>query len=114
MAVTLDDLPGTGARSLKELVQMNRRVLAALRAAGAPAIGFVNEGRVQVAGERDARADILKSWLDAGMTLGNHGHGHQDLSKIPLGEYQEPVTMPLVQGRHLAGLVQLLAGVLPK
>ena len=86
---------------------MNRRVLAALRAAGAPAIGFVNERGLQVDGERDQRAKILAGWLEAGMTLGNHGHRHQDLSKIPLAEYQddvvrgEVVTRALLQQRQL-------------
>jgi peptidoglycan/xylan/chitin deacetylase (PgdA/CDA1 family) len=101
VAVTLDDLPGTGARSLPELQQMNRRVLAALHAAGAPAIGFVNESRLQVPGERDARAAILTSWLDAGLTLGNHGHGHQDLSRIPLADYQDDVVRGEVVTRAL-------------
>jgi peptidoglycan/xylan/chitin deacetylase (PgdA/CDA1 family) len=107
VAVTLDDLPGTGARGLQELKRMNRRVLAALRAAGAPAVGFVNEAKLQVTGERDARAEILRSWLDAGMTLGNHGHGHQDLSRILLRDYQddvlrgEVVTRALLEERKL-------------
>ena len=107
VAITIDDLPGVGARSLAELQQMNRRVLAALRAAGAPAIGFVNERGLQVDGERDHRAKILASWLEAGMTLGNHGHRHQDLSKVPLAEYQddvirgEVVTRALLQQRQL-------------
>jgi peptidoglycan/xylan/chitin deacetylase (PgdA/CDA1 family) len=101
VAVTLDDLPGVGARSLAEVQEMNRRVLAALRAAGAPAIGFVNEGSLQVAGERDARAGVLKSWLDAGMTLGNHGYRHQDLSKVSLDEYQDDVVRGEVVTRDL-------------
>jgi hypothetical protein len=46
----------------------------------APAIGFVNERGLQVEGERDARVAIVRSWLEAGMTLGNHGFRHQDLS----------------------------------
>jgi peptidoglycan/xylan/chitin deacetylase (PgdA/CDA1 family) len=107
VAITLDDLTGTGARSLKELAQMNRQVLAALRGARAPAIGFVNEGKLQITGERDTRVEILRSWLEAGMTLGNHGYGHQDLSKIPLSEYQddvvrgEVITRGLLQDRKL-------------
>jgi peptidoglycan/xylan/chitin deacetylase (PgdA/CDA1 family) len=107
VAVTIDDLPGVGAGSLAELQRMNRQMLAALRAARAPAIGFVNESRLQVDGERDERANILAGWLEAGMTLANHGHRHLDLSKVPLAEYQddvirgEVVTRALLQKRQL-------------
>jgi peptidoglycan-N-acetylglucosamine deacetylase len=107
VAVTLDDLPGVGGRSLQDYTEMNRRVLAALRAARAPAIGFVNERSLQVEGERDARVAILRSWLDAGMTLGNHGFAHQDLTKIPLPEYQDDVIRGEVVTRRLLGDRQL-------
>ena len=101
IAITLDDLPGTGARTLPALVEMNRRVLAALQAAKVPAIGFVNERGVQVEGERDARAAILRGWLEAGMTLGNHGFRHQDLSKVPLSQYEDDVVRGEVVTRAL-------------
>jgi peptidoglycan/xylan/chitin deacetylase (PgdA/CDA1 family) len=101
VAITLDDLPGTGARSLAELVTMNKRVLAALGAARAPAIGFVNESGLQVPGERDPRVAILQAWLDAGMTLGNHGYAHRDLSRIPPLEYEDDVLRGEVITRRL-------------
>jgi peptidoglycan/xylan/chitin deacetylase (PgdA/CDA1 family) len=101
VAVTLDDLTGVGARSLQDLADMNRRVLGALRAARAPAIGFVNESTLQVEGERDARVAILKGWLEAGMTLGNHGFAHQDLSRVPLAQYQDDVVRGEVVTRRL-------------
>lgn len=107
VAITIDDLPGVGVTDPAKLLQMNRRMLAALKAAGAPAIGFVNEGGLQVDGQRDARVNILRAWLDAGMTLGNHGHRHKDLSKVPLLEYQddvvkgEVVTRDLLEARSL-------------
>jgi peptidoglycan/xylan/chitin deacetylase (PgdA/CDA1 family) len=84
MAITIDDLPGVGVSDLPGLVNMNRRMLAALRAAGAPAIGFVNESALHVAGERDRRVAILETWLDAGMTLGNHTFRHKGLTATPL------------------------------
>jgi peptidoglycan/xylan/chitin deacetylase (PgdA/CDA1 family) len=101
VAITLDDLPGAGAPTLAQAVSMNRDVLRALRGAGAPAIGFVNEAKLQVEGERDERVAVLKGWLDAGMTLGNHGYRHQDLSKIPLAEYQDDVLRGEVITRRL-------------
>jgi peptidoglycan/xylan/chitin deacetylase (PgdA/CDA1 family) len=92
MALTFDDLPGADTRApLAELQAQNRRVLAALHDAQAPAIGFVNEGRLQAPGERDARVAILEGWLDAGCDLGNHTEAHLGLSNTPLREYEDSV-----------------------
>ena len=108
VAVTLDDLPGIAHPSgLARLTELNTRVLAALQAAHAPAVGFVNEGMLQVDGERDARVALLRRWLDAGMTLGNHTFRHRSLSRIPLAEYEddvirgEVVTRALMDARKL-------------
>jgi peptidoglycan/xylan/chitin deacetylase (PgdA/CDA1 family) len=92
MALTFDDLPGADTRApLAELQDQNRRMLAALHDAQSPAIGFVNEGRLQAPGERDARVAILEGWLDAGCDLGNHTEAHLGLSKTPLREYEDSV-----------------------
>lgn len=92
MALTFDDLPGADTKApLPALQDQNRRILAALHDAHAPAIGFVNEGRLQVKGERDARVAILETWLDAGCDLGNHTEAHLGLSTTPLGEYEDSV-----------------------
>jgi peptidoglycan/xylan/chitin deacetylase (PgdA/CDA1 family) len=102
IAITLDDLPGrAGKPTLSSLIDMNNRVLAALQAAHAPAIGFVNEARIQVDGERDARVALLRRWLDAGMTLGNHTFRHRDLSTTPLAEYEDDVIRGEVVTRAL-------------
>ena len=39
----------------------------------------------------DARTDLLRAWLDAGLELGNHTFSHINLQKAPLAEYQEDV-----------------------
>src|SRR5687768_14703947 len=89
---TVDDLPGRlRTPTLRNFQQVNRRILAALKAAGVPAIGFVNEKPLHVSGERDARVAILRAWLDAGMGLGNHTFRHRSLSRTPLAEYQDDV-----------------------
>lgn len=106
IAVTFDDLPGVLARpTADELVDINRRLLATLRIAGAPAIGFVNEGKLDVEGERDQRTAILRSWVDAGMTLGNHGYNHAGFNDATLADYEadvlrgERVTRPLLEAK---------------
>src|SRR5262245_61550031 len=60
VAVTIDDLPiayqvqaGPGT-DIEKRRSLTRRLLAALTGNHVPAIGFVNEVQLQVAGERDA------------------------------------------------------------
>lgn len=110
MALTFDDLPGvTTPSTLAALEDVNARLLATLRILRIPAIGFVNEGRLEVEGEREARIELLRSWLAAGMTLGNHTYAHRDINDTPVAEYRdevlqgERVTRPLLQshGRTL-------------
>jgi len=82
VAITIDDLPFVSRdRALATAQQGTTRLLQALREARVPAIGFVNESKVQVAGERDARAALLQQWIDAGMALGNHTYTHADFNK---------------------------------
>jgi peptidoglycan/xylan/chitin deacetylase (PgdA/CDA1 family) len=95
IAITVDDLPGAlpgddfAYGELKELQKINRGIPAALKAHHAWAIGFVNERKLQVAGERDARAELLQMWLEAGLTLGNHNFAHDDFSNTPLQKYED-------------------------
>jgi len=104
VALTFDDLPGADVKApLAALQDQNRRILQALT--GAPAAGFVNEGRIQVEGERDARVALLVAWLDAGCDLGNHTERHLGLTATPLREYEdgvvrgEAVLRPLLEAR---------------
>ena len=76
VAITVDDLPGaipatpTANGELRELERYNEAIPAILKAHHAPAIGFVNEKKLHVAGERDARAALLQRWIDAELELG--------------------------------------------
>lgn len=95
VAVTVDDLPGqvpgTGQSqgALKDFQKINAAVPPILKVHHAPAIGFVNEWKLQVAGERDARVALLQAWLDAGLTLGNHTYSHPSLNTVPLAQYED-------------------------
>jgi peptidoglycan-N-acetylglucosamine deacetylase len=95
VAITVDDLPGAepgtdhAIGNLKELERINRAIPAALRAHHVPGIGFVNEWKLQVDGQRDARAALLEMWLDAGMSLGNHTYSHADFQITPLDRYED-------------------------
>ncbi|MGA9733608.1 MAG: polysaccharide deacetylase family protein, partial [Candidatus Acidiferrales bacterium] len=95
VAITVDDLPGALPGSdfaygdLKELQKINHGIPGVLKAHHAWAIGFVNERKLQVQGERDARAALLQMWLDDGLFLGNHTYSHADFSTTPLQEYED-------------------------
>lgn len=95
VAITVDDLPGAlpgndfAYGDLKELQKINHTIPAVLKAHQAWSIGFVNERKLQVQGERDARAGLLEMWLDAGLLLGNHTYSHADFSLTPLQQFED-------------------------
>src|SRR5690348_12322519 len=70
MAVTIDDLPflhnGRG-EFLPAATRGTTAILDALTAHGAPAVGFLNENKLEAAtaGERAARLALLQRWIDA-------------------------------------------------
>lgn len=93
VAFTFDDLPVVSTTT-DTAVQwsVTRGILSALRDADAPAIGFVNEGKLGAGAARDARIRMLRAWLDAGHDLGNHGYAHLDLNSTPLDVYTADIT----------------------
>jgi peptidoglycan/xylan/chitin deacetylase (PgdA/CDA1 family) len=108
LAITIDDLPyipGSGSASsagnLEEARHATEAILGALTRHKAPAVGFVNEVRLQVPGERDARAALLKRWVDAGMVLGNHTFSHLRLQDTPPERYQDDIVRGDVVTRQL-------------
>jgi peptidoglycan/xylan/chitin deacetylase (PgdA/CDA1 family) len=89
VAITIDDLPvhlpyPPGVTAL----DVNRQMIAALKAAHAPATGFVNAVSVKDADTMQA----LREWREAGFVLGNHGWSHRHLNEITLPEFEEEVT----------------------
>lgn len=61
----------------------------------------MNEDKLLVAGEIDARTALLAAWLDAGMDLGNHGYGHLRFADSSLEEYEAAVLKGEVVTRWL-------------
>jgi peptidoglycan/xylan/chitin deacetylase (PgdA/CDA1 family) len=110
VAITVDDLPVVSTRTdLKTRQQITRDLLAHIRKYHIPAIGFVNEGKLYEAnGARDeAQIDLLRSWMAAGLELGNHSYSHKSLNQIPLADYEadlikgEPITRELLAQRGM-------------
>jgi len=113
VALTFDDLPMTVigndhiAGDLKTTREVNQKILKQLAEHHATAIGFVNEIKLNVQGERDARAAILEDWLNAGLLLGNHGYQHLEFKDVSLETYEdelikgEPITNALLEKHNL-------------
>ncbi len=109
VAVTFDDLPitGDGGRGTGQTVLDNsRKIVAALTANKIPAVGFVNERKLEAAAAaREQKIAALRAWTDAGLELGNHTYAHKSFYNTPLAEFQqevilgEPVTRQLLAGR---------------
>lgn len=88
IALTFDDLPIAEADG----GELTRRLVAALAAGEAPAVGFVNQGRLLRQGVPDpARVASLETWLDAGLELGNHTASHLSANRVPLESYREDI-----------------------
>lgn len=87
IAITIDDPPvhapfppGITAN------QVNDQMVAALKAAGVPAIGFVNGIGVE---QHPETIQALRDWRAAGFVLGNHTWSHPHLSQLTLAQFEE-------------------------
>src|SRR6185312_10945964 len=107
VALTFDDLPTMALSPNTDYAAVTTtRLLAGLRRRHIPAIGFVNENKLE-AGDRPARIALLEAWLDAGMDLGNHTYSHPHFSTDAAAEIAdtakgEVVTRALLAKRHRA------------
>ena len=108
LALTVDDVPAQRAPRLpvERVAEINRRMVETLKAAAVPAVGFVNESKLEVDGQViPERVAPLELWLEAGLELGNHTFSHPDVDKVPLDRFLqeildgERVTRPLAD-RH--------------
>jgi peptidoglycan/xylan/chitin deacetylase (PgdA/CDA1 family) len=106
IVVTIDDGPATGAgRELAPFLRVADALREAFVAEKVPAIMFVNERQLNVAGQRDARAAVLERWVDAGLDLGNHTYSHPNLGNVTLEAFcddlikGEVITRPLLDAR---------------
>jgi peptidoglycan/xylan/chitin deacetylase (PgdA/CDA1 family) len=104
VAITIDDLPVVSTRpDIENRREITKKLLAHIKHAKVPAIGFVNENKLYAGEKRDEQqVDLLRMWLDAGLELGNHTYSHRSLNTIPLADYEadllkgEPITRELL------------------
>src|SRR5215203_2561364 len=108
IAFTIDDLPVVSTRrDLKNRQEITKKLLAHIRKAKIPAIGFVNENKLYTNEKRDElQIDLLRMWLEAGLELGNHTYSHRSLNRISLDDYEadllkgETITKELLKERN--------------
>ncbi|WP_421850591.1 polysaccharide deacetylase family protein [Novosphingobium sp.] len=106
VALTFDDLPALSIVNQQAYIDTsNVRLLSGLKRHHFPAIGFVNEGKLDE-GERAAQIANLKRWLNAGMDLGNHTLSHESPNTLGAEGYiadiarGEPVLRSLMAQYH--------------
>lgn len=89
IAITIDDLPvhAPYPPGLTPL-EVNRRMIAALKAADVPVTAFVNAANVTDAGTRRA----LREWRAAGFVLGNHTWSHPHLGELTMPQFEAELT----------------------
>lgn len=92
VALTFDDLPFVSVDSayLPAARRATTKLLDVLAKHRAPAIGFVNEVKLE-GPEREARTALLEQWIHGGMLLGNHTYSHPDFNKISIEQFQEEI-----------------------
>lgn len=94
MVVTVDDLPvgPPNRHTVDQQRWVTGRLVGTLVERSVPAVGFVNQSKVEVDGEVDpARVALLERWLEADLELGNHGHSHLDLHRVGVDAWLDDV-----------------------
>ena len=94
IAITIDDLPWQrmDKTPAADLPLRHAQLMAQLKQAGVPVVGFVNEGKLEIDGQvQPARVAMLRDWREAGYELGNHTHGHLDLHAVGLPAFQQDI-----------------------
>lgn len=107
VALTFDDLPGPGhvRCDTAQAFDLNRRLIHALDFARAPAAVFVTTGNFCDRLRPAALGPLVALWERSGAVVGNHGHRHLDLSRVPLAEYLADLGLADSLLRHEGHLV---------
>ena len=106
VALTFDDLPGIVLKPDQAYVDAtNRALIGSLKRYHYPAIGFVNEGKLDEI-IRKRQIAVLRHWMAAGFDLGNHTFSHSSPNNIGAARYiadiakGEKVIRPMMEKAH--------------
>jgi len=102
VAVTIDDGPASGTgRDFDAFHAITTQLNETFVQEKVPAIMFINERQLHVRGQRDARTELVRQWLESGLELGNHTYSHKRLSKVSDVEFKDDVIHGEVISRDL-------------
>jgi peptidoglycan/xylan/chitin deacetylase (PgdA/CDA1 family) len=92
VVLTFDDIPlGQGQPGTRcnerELLRVSRSITAALIEIEAPSAAFLTTGNVCDRLRTPVLSQVIETWEHAGAVIGNHGHRHLSLSRVPMAEY---------------------------
>ncbi len=94
MVLTFDDLPYQ-TMGYPDTLWRGRRVtdelLRTLANHQAPTTAFVNESKLFVNDEAEARINLLERWVEYGAVLGNHTYSHSDLNSVSAEEFEQEI-----------------------
>jgi len=106
VALTFDDLPGIVLKPDQAYVdETNHSLINSLKRYHYPAIGFVNEGKLNEI-IRKRQIAVLQDWMAAGFDLGNHTYSHSTPNDIGPRAYirdiarGEKVIRPMMEKAH--------------
>lgn len=87
---SIDDMPVVSYGISDSVSQKDifNRILLTVKKNNVPAMGFVNEGKLY---SNEVlipyQVDLLKSWVEGGLELGNHTFSHRDYNNVPFRVY---------------------------
>lgn len=98
VVLTFDDIPlgqgQPGTRCNREaLLTVNQRIAAALIAVRAPSAAFITTGNICDQIRDPVLGQVIRTWKRAGAAIGNHGHRHLSLSRVPLATYSADLAL---------------------
>jgi len=91
---TFDDLPvvSYGKNDTCYQKSLTDKLVQSLKEDRIPAIGFVNERKLYDNGKRNPfQVNMLKSWLDNGLEIGNHTFSHPDYNSVSFEKYSADI-----------------------
>ncbi len=94
ICISVDDLPLVryGVKEKDHEWAITNGLLKAFKKHEAPAIGYVNAGKLFPGGVIDSsRIAYLEAWLKAGIDLGNHTYSHKNYHRVSFDEYTQDI-----------------------
>lgn len=101
---TYDDLPvvSYGMNDSSFQKALTAKLIGSLKSNNIPAIGFVNETKLyDASGKIHFQVEMLRSWVDNGLTLGNHTFSHPDYNNLSFSDF----TRDILRGEKVTRLI---------